>query len=207
MVQDEIKTEEELRELLGFPSETVKRKAIDHLDRHCRHFISKSPFLIIATADRNGYCDSSPRGDAAGFVHVLSNDELVIPERPGNKRMDSLRNILDNPKLGLLFMIPGMNETLRINGQAKVIRDNEILTKMKAHDRIPLLGIRVKVEECYIHCAKSLIRSQLWDTASWPEKETLPSGPQILADHIKMPGVGEKEIAHALEESYSKRLY
>ncbi|UAC48452.1 hypothetical protein K6959_00005 [Bacillus aquiflavi] len=142
LVQDEIKTEEELRELLGFPSETVKRKAIDHLDRHCRHFISKSPFLIIATA-----------------------------------------------------------------GQAKVIRDNEILTKMKAHDRIPLLGIRVKVEECYIHCAKSLIRSQLWDTASWPEKETLPSGPQILADHIKMPGVGEKEIAHALEESYSKRLY
>lgn len=110
-----VETEEELRSMMGTPSEVVKRKAIPYLDQNCVEFISNSPFLVISTSDESGFCDVSPRGDHAGFVQVLSKKYLLIPERPGNKRMDSLRNILTNPRIGLLFMIPGLGETLRVN--------------------------------------------------------------------------------------------
>jgi PPOX class probable FMN-dependent enzyme len=202
-----IATEDELRSLLGYPSELVSRKVISCLDDHCRDFIAKSPFLLLATADEKGHCDASPRGDAPGFVRVLDEKQLIIPERPGNRRMDSLRNILANPHVGILFMIPGLEETLRVNGRACLIRDEEYLTQMEANGRRPVVAIGVEVEECYVHCAKAFKRSGLWQSDSWPDKESLPSVARMLADHAKLPGVTAKEIADALHESYTKRLY
>lgn len=205
--QELISSEEELRSILGYPSEVVSRKSISHLDPHCRHFIALSPFLLLATANSSGACDVSPRGDAPGFVVVLDDGCLIIPDRPGNRRVDSLRNILSNPQVGLIFIIPGLEETLRVNGRASVVRDQELLQQMEVKGRTPLLGIGVEVEECFIHCAKAFKRSQLWNKESWPQREGLPSTAQILADHVKLPGITAKEISESLHESYTKRLY
>ncbi|NQX46073.1 pyridoxamine 5'-phosphate oxidase family protein [Paenibacillus tritici] len=200
-------SEQELRELLGYPSEVVKRKSIRHLDQHCRDYIAMSPLLFLSTADEHGSCDVSPRGDAPGSVLVLDDGHLVIPERPGNRRMDSLLNILANPNIGLIFIIPGLEETLRINGQAYVIRDEPILERMKARDKRPMLGIGVKVEECYMHCAKAFKRSQAWDPATWPAEAALPSAPAIIADHVNSPEFTVEVVRQGIQESYEKRLY
>lgn len=202
-----IQTIEELREITGNPSELVNNKVISYLDEHCRDFITKSPFLTISTADEFGSCDVSPRGDAAGFVYVLNEKQLIIPERPGNKRMDSMRNILSNPNIGLLFLIPGLGETLRINGKASVIHDEELLEKMAVNGKSPLLGISVDVEECFIHCAKAFKRSELWNPETWADKEELPKGAKILAAHAKLPNVDEEAIGKILEKSYRDTLY
>lgn len=135
---------EELRTLFGEPSELAKRKVISFVDDHCRNYIHHSPFLVLFTSDENGYTDASPRGDAPGFVLVLDKNRIVIPDRPGNKRMDSLKNIISNPRVGLLFLIPGMSETLRVNGKASLTREPELLERMKAGGKNPLLGIVVR---------------------------------------------------------------
>lgn len=202
-----IKTVEELREITGNPSELVNNKVISYMDEHCRGFIAKSPFLTLSTADESGFCDVSPRGDKAGFVYVLNDKQLIIPERPGNKRMDSMRNILSNPNIGLLFLIPGLGETLRINGKASVIHDEELLGKMAVNGKSPLLGIGVDVEECFIHCAKAFKRSELWNPETWADKEELPKGAKILAAHAKLPNVDEEAIGKILEKSYRDTLY
>jgi len=202
-----IETEEELRSIIGFPSELVIRKVITDLDHHCYDFISKSPFLVISTSDNLGFCDVSPRGDMPGFVRVLDNKHLIIPERPGNKRIDSMRNILLNPKVGLLFFIPGLGETLRVNGKACLVKDDELLEKMAVKGQKPIVGIGVEVEECFIHCAKAFKRSKLWEPSSWANKETLPSAAKILFEHAKIPNSSVDIIAERLQESYTKRLY
>jgi uncharacterized protein len=202
-----VESEDELRQLMGHPSELVRHKVINHLDAHCRHFIELSPYLLISTADADGECDASPRGDVPGFVKVIDERRLVIPERPGNRRMDSLRNILDNPHVGLIFLIPGLEETLRINGSAYITRDNDLLSDMDINGRIPLVGIGVEVTECYIHCAKSIKRSRLWQTDSWPNPDRLPNPAKILADHARLPGLTADKVAESLSESYTKRLY
>lgn len=202
-----VKTIEELREFAGQPSELVNNKVISYVDEHCREFIAKSPFLTISTADESGFCDVSPRGDNAGFVYVLNESQLIIPERPGNKRMDSMRNILSNPNIGLLFLIPGLGETLRINGKASIICDEELLEKTAVAGKRPLLGIGVDVEECFIHCAKAFRRSQLWNPETWMNKEELPKGAKILAAHAKLPNVDEEAIGKLLEKSYRETLY
>ncbi|PEY34559.1 phosphohydrolase [Bacillus cereus] len=201
-----ISTEEELRHILGYPSDRAVKKVIPSLDHHCRDFLSKSPFLVISTSDKFGNCDASPRGDAPGFVYVLNENQIVIPERPGNRRVDSILNILSNPKIGLIFFIPGLGESLRINGRASITNDEKILEKMQVNGRSPLLGIIVEVEECFIHCAKAFIRSKLWDPDSWLEKDALPSAAKMLVDHAKV-NANEEEVARSLEESYTKRLY
>lgn len=182
----------------------MKRKVITYLDSHCVDFISKSPFLVISTSNNEGYCDVSPRGDAPGFVLVLDEKRLIIPERPGNRRIDSMRNILSNPRVGLLFLIPGMEETLRVNGKATLVKDEEILEKMKVKERKPLLSIGVEVEECFIHCAKAFKRSKLWESNSWASKEFLPVASSILSAHSK---ISKEDVDDILEESYTKRLY
>ncbi|MED1203008.1 pyridoxamine 5'-phosphate oxidase family protein [Heyndrickxia acidicola] len=202
-----IETEEELRALLGFPSELVKNKVISSLDGHCRDFISKSPFLVLSTSDSDGQCDASPRGDSPGFVLVLDDKWLVIPERRGNKKMDSLRNVVTNPHVGLLFLIPGLGETLRINGKAVIIKDDELLEKMEVKGKRPLLGIAIEVEECFIHCAKAFKRSKLWEMDSWLENGLLPSAAKILSDHAKLPGYNDRVIAESLQAGYKERLY
>lgn len=205
--QSVITSEDELRDLFGESSPVVKNKAIDRLDHHCIDFIAKSPLLFISTSDASGSCDVSPRGDAAGFVHVMDESYLVIPERPGNRRFDSLRNILSNPQVGLVFVIPGLKETLRINGSAVLVRDEEILDRLSVQGKRPWLGIGVKVEECYIHCAKSFMRSQVWDPDSWLAHEQLPNPSKIIADHVNQESVTEESVTQALQDSYTKRLY
>ncbi|WP_070119546.1 pyridoxamine 5'-phosphate oxidase family protein [Bacillus marinisedimentorum] len=202
-----IQTEEELRAIIGTPSDLARNKVIRYIDHHCSNFISRSPFLVVSTADDSGYCDVSPRGDMQGFVHVLNEKQLIIPERPGNKRIDSLRNILKNPRVGLLFLIPGLGETLRVNGTAKLVKDDELLEKMAARGRKPLVGIGVEVEECFIHCAKAIKRSKLWEPGSWADETALPSAAQILFDHANLPDTSADSIQERLEEGYAKRLY
>lgn len=204
---NKIETEDELRSLIGEPSELVRKKVITKLDENCIEFISKSPFLVIATSDKFGGCDASPRGDTPGFVYVLNEKQLVIPERPGNKRMDTMKNILSNPKVGLLFFIPGLGETLRVNGKAVLLKDNELLEKMAVKGKKPLIAIGIEVEECFIHCAKAFKRSELWNPTIWPQAETLPSSAKIIFEHAKLENTSVESIQQRLEEGYEKRLY
>ncbi|RSD25375.1 pyridoxamine 5'-phosphate oxidase family protein [Mesobacillus subterraneus] len=198
---------EELRTLFGEPSELAKKKVIPFIDQHARNYIAQSPFLILSTSDAKGYSDASPRGDSPGFVLSLDENRIVIPDRPGNKRMDSLKNILSNPQVGLLFLIPGMAETLRVNGKASLTREPELLARMAAGGKKPLLGIVVEVDECFIQCGKALKRSGLWSPDTWSDPETLPSGAEILAAHSKLPGTTADDIHERLEDGYKNRLY
>jgi uncharacterized protein len=138
---------------------------------------------------------------------VLDEKHLVIPERTGNKRVDSLRNILSNPRIGLLFLIPGLGETLRVNGKACLVKDDELLEQMAVKGQKPLIGIGVEVEECFIHCAKAFKRSRLWEPDSWANKEILPSAAKMLFEHAKLPGTTAEKINERLQEGYTKRLY
>jgi len=201
-----INNQEELSELFGTPSDMVNNKVIDFIDEHIRSYISKTPILFISTANSDGLCDVSPRGDQAGFVYIVDNKHLVIPERPGNRRFDSLCNIISNPNIGLIFIIPGLEETLRINGQACVINDDDILSQLLVRGKRPWLGIGVKVEQCFIHCAKAFKRSGIWNSNTWLEPDNLPVPARILVDHINK-GYSEDDIRKALQESYEKRMY
>lgn len=205
--KDRIETEEELRALMGEPSELVKKKVISSLDHNCIEFISKSPFLVISTSNKNGECDVSPRGDHPGFVLALDDGRLVIPERPGNKRMDTLMNIISNPKIGLLFLIPGLGETLRVNGKATLTKNQELLSRMEVKGKRPLVGIEVEVQEAFIHCAKAFKRSGLWEQHTWADKESLPSAAKILLEHSKLPNYTTEEMEKRLQDGYVNRLY
>lgn len=199
-----ISNEQELRSILGFPSDLVRNKVIAFIDKHCSDIIAKSPFLLMSTSDNQGFCDVSPRGDMPGFVMVLDQKHLIIPERLGNRRVDSLRNIMSNGRIGLIFIIPGLEETLRINGRAYVVRDEELLIQMEVKGRMPMVGIGVEVEECYVHCAKAFKRSNLWNPDTWLHKDQLPNMGRALSDHAKMDAAKVYEI---LRESYTERLY
>ncbi len=202
--REPVRTAEELRSLLGAPGQAALRKQIATLDDHCRNFIARSPILFLGTANEAGQCDVSPKGDAPGFVRVLSDTQLAIPDRPGNRRADSLLNILANPQVGLLFLIPGMRETLRINGAAALYTDADLLDSLAVQGKRPQVAIVVEAREVYLHCGRALVRSSLWDTATWPQPETLPSAAQIFADHIAMPDLTCEVAERSLDESYRK---
>ncbi|WP_226579677.1 pyridoxamine 5'-phosphate oxidase family protein [Halobacillus litoralis] len=206
-VRNIVKDEEELRKIIGHPSELVNNKVINDLDQNCVTFIQQSPFLTLATSDQNGCTDVSPRGDYPGFVHVLDQNHIIIPERPGNKRLDSLTNILTNSGVGIIFFIPGMGETLRINGNASIVTDEELLEPMSFRGNMPLVGIVVEVKECFIHCAKALKRSKLWEPSSWKRKEELPSAAKMIAEHAGLPNLNEEQVEKRLQKSYKDRLY
>jgi uncharacterized protein len=202
-----ITSEEELREVVPAPPEGAPalRKQIDRLDEHCRDFIARAPFFLLATASAAGNCDASPRGGPPGFVQVLDEHRLLVPEFPGNRRADSHRNLLENPRAAMLFTIPGLRETLRVAGRACITRDEALLAGLAVDGRLPKLGIGLEVEEAFIHCAKALIRSALWQPETWPDQ--LPSASAILRDHIDSPDVTTEDVAARLAESYSKTLY
>jgi PPOX class probable FMN-dependent enzyme len=204
---DVVQTEAELRELIGEPSELAVGKQLDRLDHHCRSFVALSPFVLVGTFDASGACDVSPRGDAPGFVAVLDEKTLAIPERPGNRRLDSLLNILETGAVGLLFLVPGFEETLRVNGRASVVRDTEVLERTAARGKLPVVAIGVEVEECFLHCAKAFKRSGLWRSEGWPERSALPSLGRMFSDQGAVPGASAKDLDHGIEESYGKRLY
>lgn len=201
-------TRERLREIISEPKpgSVVLRKQISSLDQHCRTFISKSPFLTLATANAAGQCDVSPRGDGPGFVLVIDDKTLAIPDRPGNRRLDSMENILENPHVGLLFMIPGTDETLRVNGSAAISEDEELLANMEMQGKAPTLAIIVTVEEVFFHCARAFKRSKLWEPDSWIDRSEIPTLGRILADQTKPEGVSAEDIDERLAES-NKRLY
>ena len=197
----------ELRALVGEPSELAKKKQIDHLDVHCREFIAHAPFLLLGTADAAGECDVSPKGDAPGFVLVLDERHLVIPDRPGNRRFDGMRNILENPHVGLIFLVPGREETLRVNGRATITRDPALLARLEAVGKQPKLAIGVEVEEVFMHCAKAFKRSGLWQPDRWPDTSAMASAACMLFDHTRPADKTVEDIARALDLSYAKTLY
>jgi PPOX class probable FMN-dependent enzyme len=196
-----------LREIIGEPDAPAVKKQIGFLDAHCRRFIALSPLLFIASANAEGLCDVSPKGDAPGFVQVLSDHLLAIPERAGNRRTDTMRNILANPYLGLIFLIPGMRETLRINGRAGIYRDPDLLQAMTFQGKTPLVAIGVEVQEVFLHCGRALVRAQVWQPDTWPPADQRPSAGQIFLDHIQLPDTTCEQVEQILEESYTKRLY
>jgi PPOX class probable FMN-dependent enzyme len=202
-----VETEEELAALYGPPSEAIGRKAIDRLDRHCRGFIARSPLVFVATADRAGRCDVSPRGGPAGFVAVLDERRLLIPDAPGNRRIDSIRNVFETGEAGLLFLVPGIGETLRANGSAVLVADQGLLSRHALGGRAPRVAIGVSVREAFLHCAKALKRSALWEPDRWPSAEGLAPAARILADHIALGDVTADRVQRFLDEDYACNLY
>jgi uncharacterized protein len=179
---DEVITSEAgLRARFRAPSELSLRKQLDHLDHNCRRFIALSPFLCLATSGEDGI-DNSPRGDVPGFVEVLDERTLLIPDRPGNNRLDSLANIVRNPQVGLLFFIPGVTEMLRINGRAKIVTRPDILELFAVNNRAPAVVILVETQEVFLHCSKALIRSRLWQEDAKVDRKVLPSLGQMIAE-------------------------
>ena len=190
---------EQLREVIPLPNELAVRKQISVIDEHCRAFIARSPFLFLATSNAAGDCDVSPKGDAPGFVQVLDETTIVIPDRPGNNRLDSLQNILDNPHAGVIFIIPGADWTLRVNGRATIIRDAEILERCAVNGKRPALGIAIDVEEAFLHCPKCMLRSNFWDSDGWTAKDEL-SFAEIARDHVKLQHVPVEVVQKVLDK-------
>ena len=200
-----IGTLEELRDCYPQLLERSLRKSLTKLDAHMRHFISLSPFLCLGTSSSGGG-DVTPRGDAPGFVHVLDDQTLLIPDWPGNNRLDSLSNVAANPNIGLLLMIPGVNETLRINGIAEITMEPVLLERWTVNGKHPRSALRVTVREAYLHCAKALMRSKLWDDDYRVERSELPTYAQMLKDQgVTTQSV--EELQSAIDESYATRLY
>jgi hypothetical protein len=196
---------EGLRDCYPQPLERSVRKSLTKLDPHMRRFISLSPFLCLGTSGAGG-ADVTPRGDSPGFVHVLDDQTLLVPDWQGNNRLDSLTNIVANPHVGLLFFIPGVNETLRVNGVAEVTMDPALVDRWTVNGKHPRSALRVTVREAYLHCAKALMRSKLWDDDYRIDRSELPSYAQMLKDQ----GVTTQtvdELQAAIDESYATRLY
>ena len=179
-----IRSIDALRSHYGRPSERAVRKQLDRLDVHCRRFVELSPFVLLASSARTGQADVSPRGGAPGFVKALDDRTLAIPDSPGNNRLDSLSNIVENPQVALLFLIPGVDEVMRVNGTAEVLDDEALRAGLAARGRTPATVIRVAVRDAYLHCAKAVMRAGLWHEDSKVERSTLPSLGQMLKDQI-----------------------
>ena len=181
---DKITDEAALRAKFKAPSRLAMMKELDHLDRHCRRFIELSPFLCLATSRPDGGADNSPRGDAPGFVEVADDKTLILPDRPGNNRIDSLSNIVHNPHVGLLFFIPGFTETLRLNGRAVLVTAPEILNRHAVDGRLPNLALVVTVDQVFLQCSKALIRSGLWHEDAKVDRKTMPTLGRMIADVV-----------------------
>ena len=204
---EQVCSAEELAAIIGSPSSMSLKKELTTLDEHMRRFIAHSPFLVISTHSANGRCDASPRGDAPGCIHVVDDRTLLIPDRFGNKRADSFRNILETSRIGLLFLIPGVGETLRVNGRAVIIRDEAWLTPLTAQGKRPLVAVAVAVEECFLQCAKALLRSKLWEPHERPNFQSLPCAAEMFADHVQMPEYDVAKMQAALDGAYKNNLY
>jgi len=210
ILDDAIRDEGELRALFGRPHALAVRKSLPRLDHYCRDFIALSPFLCIGTTGADGRADVSPRGDPAPFVQVLDDRTLVIPDRPGNNRLDTLVNIVENPAVALIFFIPGFEDTLRVNGKATIVRNPELLRRAEINGRQPKVAIRVVVEEAFLHCAKALKRSKLWDPTSQLDRKTLPSLGRMILEQTCDAGPDEATVAAAdadIEQDYKTGLY
>ena len=200
-----ISTIEELEEVVGSPHAQLQDKVLDIVDEFARSFIERSLLIVLGTADGQGRLDSSPKGDAPGFVSVIDEKTLLIPDRPGNKLAYGHRNILENPQISVLFLIPNTRETLRVNGRAELTADADILERLAARGKPATLATRVAVEECFFHCGKALIRSQLWQPESWDETYRVSFGKMYAARKGRDTEVAET-IDEAIEVDYRENL-
>ncbi len=205
MPEKTIENENELRSHMGYPEGRAAIKEMPRLNKHTRHFISLCPFLVMATATETG-ADASPKGDPPGFVKVLDDNTLLIPDRVGNNRVDTFRNLLTNPQVGIFFLVPGMNETLRVNGRARITTDEALLAPCAVNDRAPKQGMIVEIDEVYMHCAKSMIRSKLWDADSHIDRKSFPSIGEIYADQLG-GDLDSAEIDRQIAKKHKEHLY
>ncbi len=197
---------EDLRRLYKAPGDGAIRKELRLLDRHSRAFIAKSPFLLIGSSDSQGNADVTPRGDKPGFVAVLDDRTIAIPDRPGNNRLDTLENIVAEPAVGLLFLIPNMNETLRLNGHARITADEGLRERLAVDGKRPTTVLVVQVRSVYMHCAKAFLRSGLWAPETWPARSEMPTLGEILKDQIAYAATSA-EADEALAQAYAKTMW
>jgi PPOX class probable FMN-dependent enzyme len=197
-----IQNEAELREILGYAGRAAQNKVIPEIDDICRAFIAKSPFVLLGSTDSNGNMDVSPKGDPAGFVQVMDGKTLLIPDRPGNRRGDTLSNVLQNPNIGLLFLVPGRRETLRINGTAQIVRDNDVRERFIMQGKVPMLVIAVTVQEVFFHCTKCVVRAGLWSSEN--KDDALASLGEAIVRHAKLDISIEEADAMVTEEEQTE---
>ncbi|MGA8650838.1 MAG: pyridoxamine 5'-phosphate oxidase family protein [Xanthobacteraceae bacterium] len=202
-----IDDEEVLRGLYAAPMELALLKQLDRLDPHCRNFLAHSPFCVIASTRPERGTDVSPRGDAPGFARALDDYTIAIPDRPGNNRLDTMSNIVADAEVGLLFFIPGIDETLRINGTARLSQDPELLAAAAVNGREPRLVILVTVKEAFLHCGKALKRSKLWNEDYRVDKKSFPSLGRMIVEQTKPANVTVEQADEVVEEGYAKHLY
>jgi PPOX class probable FMN-dependent enzyme len=202
-----IDTGDDLARIIGVPSELAIRKECTELDESMRTFIRESPFVLVGTVDRNARLDVSPRGDAPGVATVIDSRTLVVPERVGNRRADSLRNIIEAGRIGLLFLRPGTAESPRVNGRACVMRDEELLVPLTVNGKQPLVVMGVEIEECFLQCGKAILRSGLWQGLTDLCPSALPDFAEILAAQTQFEGQTVESLRRQIEDSYANRLY
>ena len=201
----ELRTRDEVRAHYAEPHALAKNKELRQLDRHCRQFILLAPFVVISTSDAAGRCDATPRGDAPGFVTIVDDGTLLIPDRTGNNRVDTMLNIAENPHVGLLFLVPGMAETLRVNGRATITIDGDVLESLAVQGKLPQAAIRVDIEEIYFQCGKALLRSELWNAEKQVPRSSFAPFGQIFSEHSKTRY--DPAIEDMLDEEYRTSLY
>ncbi len=197
---------DEVSAVMGKPSQRVLQKVSDHVDDFCRGFIAKSPFLVIGSLGTEGHFELSPKGDPAGFVKVLDDKHLAIPDRPGNRRIDTFRNVLQNPKVGLIFLIPGKPETLRIGGEARIVRDQGLRESMAVAGRLPDFAMVVYVERVFMHCPKCMLRSKLWQPEAWPDQAGTPSLAEMMVKYAELE-ITTGEMQAIIDKDRRERLY
>ncbi|MDE0116234.1 MAG: pyridoxamine 5'-phosphate oxidase family protein [bacterium] len=195
----------ELRTVYREPLPRASQKVLDHLDVHCRRFIEMSPFCVLSSTGVDGRADASPRGDPPGFVKVVDEHTLLIPDRPGNNQVDTMQNILNHPVVGLLFFVPGMNETLRVCGSAEIVADEEALRPLSVGGKKPASGLKITIKDAFLHCGRALIRSRLWDPEAQIDRSVYPTYGQVLADQIA--GANADSIDADEDEANRNQLY
>ncbi|MFT5530158.1 MAG: PPOX class probable FMN-dependent enzyme [Candidatus Poriferisodalaceae bacterium] len=196
--QHVITTEAELRRLVPPPRPAQETKVLSRLDGHCRRWIERSPFVVISSIDSSGKMDLSPKGDPPGFVRILDDRTLAVPDRPGNRRLDTLQNVIERPEVGMMFVVPGRGEVVRVAGTGQIVTDPELLSTMAVAERPPVLALVISIDEVMFHCGKSVIRSKLWSSDEWPDIDGLASYAECLADQTDSDEtVGQMETRFA----------
>jgi uncharacterized protein len=204
-IREVIETHNRLRELSKQPSSRANNKIIDHVDEICRRFIAACPFVLVASRGADGRIDVSPKGDPPGFIAVLDDKTLAIPDRPGNHRLDTFENLLTHPEIGLLFLIPGNGDTLRVSGKGKIVRDSTLQAKLAVNGKGPNLVLIVTVEEAFMHCPKCVVRSGLWVPERWPDRSRVPTLAEAIVAHAK-PTEAIDDVQAIIDDS-NARLY
>ena len=201
-----VKTVDRLREIIPGDRGLAEHKEIDHIDDVCRRYIAVSPFVVIATRGPDGLLDVSPKGDPAGFVHVLDENTLAIPDRPGNNRLDTLENVLTNPEVALIFVIPGKGDTLRVAGHGRLVRDAALAKRLAINGREPSLVLVVDVKQAFTHCTKCMVRSGLWKPERWPDLSGVPTLADSVMAHAE-PDMRIDDVQAIIDDSRENRLY